>query len=111
MIVIYLEVFLFIYNDRCLCIMMGGAGCWWVFAGILGVSFSRTGNAWLAYIKNRTTKTQINKYFRVSVYGWRGAKRKAIEARLDLEEEMKAHHAGHWDVSPCSEWDPLIRSK
>lgn len=72
-------------------------------SGILGVSFSRTGNAWLAYIKNRSTKSQINRYFRVSVYGWKGAKRKAIEARLELEEEMKKLHQGHWDVSPCSE--------
>ncbi|OEH74551.1 hypothetical protein cyc_03588 [Cyclospora cayetanensis] len=69
--------------------------------GILGVSFSRTGNAWLAYIKNRATKSQINRYFRVSVYGWRGAKRKAIEARLELEEEMRRQHQGQWDASPC----------
>lgn len=36
----------------------------------------------------------------MSVYGWRGAKRKAIEARLELEEEMRSHQ-GNWDVSPC----------
>ncbi|ESS32841.1 AP2 domain transcription factor AP2VIIa-9 [Toxoplasma gondii VEG] len=65
--------------------------------GIVGVSFSRTGNAWLAYIKNRLTKTQLNRYFKVNVYGFRLAKKKAIEARLELEERMRNSNQSGWD--------------
>ncbi|CBZ52594.1 unnamed protein product [Neospora caninum Liverpool] len=66
--------------------------------GIVGVSFSRTGNAWLAYIKNRVTKTQLNRYFKVNVYGFRLAKKKAIEARLELEERMRNSNQSGWDA-------------
>ncbi|PHJ22046.1 ap2 domain transcription factor ap2viia-9 [Cystoisospora suis] len=57
---------------------------------IVGVSFSRTGNAWLAYIKNRLTKMQVNRYFKVTVYGFKLAKKKAIEARLELEKQLRS---------------------
>ncbi|PFH31273.1 AP2 domain transcription factor AP2VIIa-9 [Besnoitia besnoiti] len=66
--------------------------------GIVGVSFSRTSNAWLAYIKNRVTKTQLNRYFKVNVYGFRLAKKKAIEARLELEERMRNSNQSGWDA-------------
>lgn len=60
------------------------------FPAIVGVSFSRTGNAWLAYIKNRLTKMQVNRYFKVTVYGFKLAKKKAIEARLELEKQLRS---------------------
>lgn len=60
------------------------------YSAIVGVSFSRTGNAWLAYIKNRLTKMQVNRYFKVTVYGFKLAKKKAIEARLELEKQLRS---------------------